>query len=86
MLVFVAMIAGSILAELTVAGLTVASCAVAVAVAFAVAFIVAVMDSMVARVRFLRYPNLAGNSEFRRLGGRERAEKGKLFCGRNCPF
>jgi hypothetical protein len=48
-------------------GLVVANCAVAVEVA--------VMKSMVARRRFLRYPNLAGNSEFRRFGSGERGDQ-----------
>jgi hypothetical protein len=34
---------------------------------------VAVIDFMFARARFLHYPNLASNSEFRRLGRPERA-------------
>jgi hypothetical protein len=45
----------------------VANCAVAVDVAL--------IEFMVARARFLRYPNLAGNSDFRRNG----------CCETNCP-
>jgi hypothetical protein len=37
------------------------------------------MDFMFACARFLGYPNLAGNSVFRRFGCREKASKGALF-------
>jgi hypothetical protein len=54
---------GMMVADSILAELMVANCAVAV------------MDFMFARARFLRYPNLASNSEFRRSEGREIAEK-----------
>jgi hypothetical protein len=44
------------------------------------------MDFMFARARFLRYPNLAGNSEFQQFDGCEKAERETLFGGQNWVF